>query len=126
MYDLSESVVYSCVETLQFTTARYLRTNHLNVPNTAFCEQNANYLTHWHAGCFIHYQTQQNIKHKGDKTMKIIKNHKDLDIRNIDAMPRGLNAKYLEVINGLGTEYVAKCWRRTLPNGNNKNIILIE
>ena len=58
--------------------------------------------------------------------MKIIKNHKDLDIRNIDAMPRGLNAKYLEVINGLGAEYVAKCWRRTLPKGNNKNMILIE
>lgn len=63
---------------------------------------------------------------KGDKTMKIIKNHKDLDIRNIDAMPRGLNAKYLEVIKGLGTEYVAKCWRRTLPKGNDGNIILIE
>ena len=58
--------------------------------------------------------------------MKIIKNHKDLDIRNIYAMPRGLNAKYLEVINGLGNEYVARCWRRTLPKSKNKNIILIK
>jgi len=57
--------------------------------------------------------------------MKVIKNHKDLDIRNISAMPRGLNAKYLEVIKGLGSEYVAKCWRRTLPKGN-KHMILIE
>ena len=58
--------------------------------------------------------------------MKIIKNHKDLDVRNIDAMPRGLNARYLEVIKGLGSEYVAKQWRRTPPKGNNKNMILIE
>lgn len=59
--------------------------------------------------------------------MKIIKNHKDLDVRNIDAMPRGLNAKYLEVIEGLEDNvYIAKCWHRKINKSMNKNTILIE
>lgn len=74
----------------------------------------------------LYISNNENIKHKGDKLMKIIKNNKDLDVRNIDAMPRGLNAKYLEVIKGLGPEYVAKCWRRKLPSDKGGNMILIE
>jgi len=43
---------------------------------------------------------------------KIIPMYKGIDIRNLEYMPRGLNARYLEVIEGLDKEFVAKQWRR--------------
>ena len=38
-----------------------------------------------------------------------------LDIRNIDALPRGLNCRYLMCVQGLGPELVAKQWHRKRP-----------
>lgn len=43
---------------------------------------------------------------------EIIPYSKELDIRNIEALPRGTGAKYLEVIKGEKDEYIAKQWRR--------------
>lgn len=43
---------------------------------------------------------------------QIIPNSRTLDIRNLDALPRGTGCRYLEVIRGQGEEFVAKQWRR--------------
>jgi len=57
-----------------------------------------------------------------EETMMIIPYSKELDVRNIEAMPRGVGARYLEVIRGQGDEYVAKQWRRKPV----ENAILID
>ncbi len=44
-----------------------------------------------------------------------IQNSKQLGIRNTESLPRGLNAPYLECIEGLYGELVAKKWRRKIP-----------
>jgi len=44
--------------------------------------------------------------------IEVIPYSKDLDIRNIEALPRGTGARYLEVIRGEKDEYIAKLWRR--------------
>ena len=36
-------------------------------------------------------------------------------IANMEAMPRGLNARYLECIVAHNGDLVASCWRRKLP-----------
>ena len=57
------------------------------------------------------------IKITGEKDgLKIIPHTKELDIRNIDAIPKGTGARYLEVIKGLDGEFVATQWRRKLPD----------
>lgn len=38
-----------------------------------------------------------------------------LDIRNLDSLPRGTGARYLECVRGPHGELVAKCWRRVAP-----------
>ncbi len=46
---------------------------------------------------------------------KIIKYSRNLDIRNVNSLPKGTGAKYLEVIHGQKDEFVAKRWKRKLP-----------
>ncbi|HDO36184.1 MAG TPA: hypothetical protein ENH07_07825 [Nitrospirae bacterium] len=46
------------------------------------------------------------------KEIEIIPYTKDLDIRNIDALPRGTGARYIEVVKGVDGALVAKQWRR--------------
>ena len=47
-----------------------------------------------------------------EEGVKAIPYTKDLDIRNVDALPRGTGARYLEVIEGADGAFVAKQWRR--------------
>lgn len=47
----------------------------------------------------------------------------DLDIRNMDALPRGTGAKYLVAIPGLGSELVAKRWARVPKVGKGEILI---
>lgn len=54
--------------------------------------------------------------------MKIIKYTQTLDVRNIDLLPAGTGAKYLEVIRGQKQEYIAKQWKRK----TNKSGIFIK
>ena len=50
------------------------------------------------------------------KTMPtIIKYTAELDIRNVDSLPAGTGAKYVEVIRGLDGAMIAKQWRRKIP-----------
>lgn len=49
------------------------------------------------------------------KMVQIIKNTFNLDVRNLDALPRGLNCKYLKVIEAhVKGIYIAHSWKRTL------------
>jgi len=54
---------------------------------------------------------------KWRKFPTVIEYDTSLDIRNIEHLPRGTGAKYLEVIAGQGDEYVAVQWRRRNHNG---------
>ena len=47
-----------------------------------------------------------------DEPKKVMSHTKEIKIVNMEAMPRGLGARYLEVIEGLAGEWVAKQWRR--------------
>lgn len=49
--------------------------------------------------------------------VQIIPNSRTLDIRNLEALPRGTGCRYLEVIRGQREEFVAKQWRRKLIEG---------
>ena len=49
----------------------------------------------------------------------------DLDIRNLDALPRGTGAKYLLTIRGEGTALIAKEWRRVEPKALLLNEVLV-
>lgn len=53
---------------------------------------------------------------QASKTVNVVPFTRDLKIRNLDALPRGLNAPFLLVIEGEQGEYVAKQWKRKLPN----------
>lgn len=53
---------------------------------------------------------------KASKTATVIPFTRDLKIRNLNALPQGLNAPFLIVIEGQDGEYVAKQWKRKLPN----------
>lgn len=46
----------------------------------------------------------------------MIYNYKGLVIKNLDAMPRRLGAKYLEVLEAHNGDLVAYKWRRNLNN----------
>ncbi len=56
----------------------------------------------------------------------IIPNSRELDIRNMESMPRGLNARYLLALKGEGSEYIAKQWKRTIPKSFKPNEVLID
>jgi hypothetical protein len=45
----------------------------------------------------------------------IIKYTAELDIRNVESLPAGTGAKYVEVIRGLNGSMIAKQWRRKIP-----------
>lgn len=47
--------------------------------------------------------------------MVIIRNTKELIVKNTEILPRGTGAKYLEVLVN-GKEFIAIQWRRKLPN----------
>lgn len=49
-----------------------------------------------------------------------------LDIRNIDALPRGTGAKFLVAIRGQGDEFVASRWARVAPKRLKPREVLIE
>ena len=55
----------------------------------------------------------------------MIKYHKDLDIRNLSSLSKGVGCKFLIVIKGLGEEYVAKRWCRKLPKLKENEILII-
>jgi hypothetical protein len=56
--------------------------------------------------------------------VKLIKYHKLLLITNLEQLPRGTGAKYLEVIDGQNGYLVAKQWRRTW--NNLYNVMLVD
>lgn len=64
--------------------------------------------------------------------MQSITYRKDLDIRNLESLPRGLNCQYLEVIEShIPGTYIAKQWRRNIAafeyaNMDNDDAIIIE
>ena len=41
--------------------------------------------------------------------------NRSLDIRNTDALPKGLGCKYLLCIQGPGGVLIAKAWKRKAP-----------
>ncbi|MDI6854385.1 MAG: strawberry notch family protein [Deltaproteobacteria bacterium] len=47
-----------------------------------------------------------------ETTIEIIPYAKDLKIRNIEALPRGVGARYLVAIRGEGDDLIAKQWKR--------------
>jgi len=49
-----------------------------------------------------------------------------LDIRNIDALPRGTGARYLVTIRGQGEELVASRWARVIPKRLKANEVLVD
>jgi len=57
---------------------------------------------------------------------EIVPNSRDLDIRNLDALPRGTGAQFLEVVRGQGDELIAKQWRRKIPTKPNARAILVD
>jgi len=53
---------------------------------------------------------------KDSMKQKVIKNRRELKVANLEHLPRGLGARYLEVIEShRAGEYIAKQWRRKLP-----------
>jgi putative lipoic acid-binding regulatory protein len=58
--------------------------------------------------------------------MQLIQNHKDLKITNLEQLPRGIGASYLEVIEShIPGTYIAKQWRRSTKGLRNTDCILI-
>ncbi len=51
---------------------------------------------------------------------------RDLDIRNVEALPRGTGAKYLLTLKGQGDELIAKKWARVKPKSLLPDEVLIE
>jgi hypothetical protein len=56
----------------------------------------------------------------------IIQNSPSLDIRNLDALPKGTGAKYLEAIRGTRDTFIAKQWRRSIPEKPEAGSVFIE
>lgn len=50
----------------------------------------------------------------------------DMDIRNVEALPKGTGARYLLAIKGLKDEVVAKAWKRKPPENIGPNEVLID
>ena len=51
---------------------------------------------------------------------------KDLDIRNVEALPRGTGAKYLVTLKGQGDELIAKKWARVKPTSLSPDEVLVS
>lgn len=56
--------------------------------------------------------------------MKYIKHQPGMDIRNLSGIRKLKGARYLEVIQGQGSEYIAKRWRKCLVS--NPGVILLD
>jgi len=56
--------------------------------------------------------------------VKVIDNNKELVVTNLDQLPRGTGAKYLEVIESHCGTYIAKQWRRKLNNVPDTAIVI--
>jgi len=56
----------------------------------------------------------------------VIPYNRDLDIRNVESLPRGTGARYLIVIRGQGDELVAKQWARVFPSKLDKGDIVVD
>jgi len=50
------------------------------------------------------------------KGQRIIEYNNKLDIRNIQALPKGTGANFLIAIRGKGSDFVAKKWSRVMPS----------
>lgn len=50
----------------------------------------------------------------------------DANVRNIDALPKGLNCKYLLTIRGEDNDLIAKAWKRKKPAQLEPGEVLIE
>jgi len=64
-------------------------------------------------------------KLKPEKTTEIPYS-RDLDIRNVEALPKGTGAKYLVTLKGQGDELIAKKWARVKPKSLLPDEVLIE
>jgi hypothetical protein len=53
----------------------------------------------------------------------IIPHSRDLAVTNIEALPRGVGARYMEVIHGPNGSFIAKQWRRKIPAASNGTFI---
>ena len=59
--------------------------------------------------------------------MKVVGFFEGMDIRNLDAMPRGLGCRYLEAITSHKKGvYIAKQWRRKLPENDPTVEVIID
>jgi hypothetical protein len=51
----------------------------------------------------------------GHRRKSVIAYQPDLVISNLDELPRGTRARYLECMRGPGETLIAKCWHRSIP-----------
>ncbi len=59
--------------------------------------------------------------------MKRIKYNKNLIITNLDQLPRGTGAKYLEVMpDNIHGILIAVCWKRKVPKQYDNQFALVE
>jgi hypothetical protein len=58
-------------------------------------------------------------------TVKIIPNDRSLDIRNLEQLPRGTGAPYLEVMEShIQGVYIAVQWRRAVKVSANDHVLV--
>jgi len=62
-----------------------------------------------------------------EASVKVVPFSRDLDIRNLDALPRGTGARYLECVLGPDDKIlIAKQWRRKLPDRASGITVFVE
>ncbi len=50
----------------------------------------------------------------------------ELDVRNVESLPAGTGARYVEVIRGLDGALIAKQWRRKIPTNATTDQIFVK
>ena len=58
--------------------------------------------------------------------MEIIDYNPKMVVKNLDAMPRGVGARYLEILIAHNGDYVAYAWRRKIPAEIRYNHAIID
>ena len=61
-----------------------------------------------------------------EPSIKEIPYSRDLDIRNVEALPKGTGAKYLVTLKGQGDELIAKQWAKVKPSSLKPDEILVD
>ena len=64
---------------------------------------------------------------KREGKMKVIKYHRNLVITNLGQLPRGVGAKYLEVLpDNIHGVLIAVKWKRVIPKQYDNQFALVE